>query len=104
MIGRILVGLLTVGLLVGAVALGAQLILDRSYLVGVADDEIVIFRGFDVQLGPIDLLRVHERPGVRLEQVPASLRPIYLQGRPAADLGDARRMIDTIPLIEADGA
>jgi len=103
MIGRLLVGVITLGLLIGAVTLGAQLILDRAYLVGVADEEIVIFRGFDVQIGPIDLLRVHERPGIPLEQVPESLRPIYLQGRPAADLGDARRMVDTIPLIEVDG-
>jgi protein phosphatase len=103
MIGRLLVGVITLGLLIGAVTLGGQVILDRSYLVGVADEEIVIFRGFDVQVGPIDLLRVHERPGVLLEQVPESLRPIYLQGRPAADLGDARRMVDTIPLIETDG-
>ena len=103
MIGRLLVGVITLGLLIGAITLGAQLILDRSYLVGVADEEIVIFRGFDVQVGPIDLLRVHERPGITLEQVPESLRPIYLQGRPAADLGDARRMVDTIPLIETDG-
>jgi serine/threonine protein phosphatase PrpC len=104
MIGRLLVGVITLGLLIGALGLGAQLILDRSYLVGVADDEIVIFRGFDVQLGPIDLLRVHERPGVRLEQVPESLRALYLEGRPAADLGDARRMVDTIPLVEVGGA
>jgi PPM family protein phosphatase len=103
MVGRILVGVVTLGLLLATIGLGAQLILDRSYLVGVADEEIVIFRGFDVQLGPIDLLRVHERPGVRLEQVPVALRPIYLQGRPAADLGDARRMVDTIPLIEPAG-
>jgi len=103
MIGRLLIGVIALGLLIGAVTLGAQLILDRSYLVGVADEEIVIFRGFDVQIGPIDLLRVHERPGIALEQVPESLRPIYLQGRPAADLGDARRMVDTIPLIEVDG-
>jgi serine/threonine protein phosphatase PrpC len=103
MIGRILVGAVTIGLLLGAIGLGAQLVIDRSYLVGVEDEEVVIFRGFDVQLGPIDLLRVHERTGVRLEQVPEALRPIYLQGRPAADLGDARRMVDTIPLVESDG-
>jgi PPM family protein phosphatase len=104
MLGRVLVGALTVGLLIGALTLGAQVIIDRSYLVGVRDDEVVIFRGFDVQLGPIDLLRVDERTGITLEQVPASLRPVYLQGRPAADLGDARRMVDAIPLVGTDGS
>lgn len=103
MVGRLLIGVLTLGLLIGAVTLGMQVIIDRSYLVGVRDDEVVIFRGFDVQVGPIDLLRVHERTGVTLEQVPESLRPVYLQGRPAADLGDARRMVDAIPLVGTAG-
>jgi PPM family protein phosphatase len=103
MFGRLLVGVITLALIGGALTLGTQLILDRSYLVGVEDEEIVIFRGYDVQFGPIDLLRVHERPGVLLEQVPEALRPVYLQGRPAADIGDARRMVDTIPLLEVEG-
>ena len=61
------------------------------------------FVSFDVQLGPLDLKRVHERPGVLLEQVPPALRPVYEAGRPAADLGDARRIVAAIPLLE-DGA
>jgi PPM family protein phosphatase len=104
LVGKLLIGAVTLGLLIGAVTLGTQLLLDRSYLVGVADEEIVIFRGYDVQFGPIDLLRVHERPGVPLARVPEALRPVYLQGRPAADIGDARRMVDTIPLLEVDGS
>jgi len=83
--------------------LGGRVILDRAYLVGVADEEIVIFRGFDVQLGPLDLKQVHERPGVLLADVPPALRPVYEAGRPAADLLDARRIVAAIPLVE-DGA
>jgi serine/threonine protein phosphatase PrpC len=86
--------------LVSGLGLGGRLILDRAYLVGVADEEIVIYRGFDVQVGSIDLKRVHERTGVMLEQVPPALRPVYTAGRPAADLGDARRIVRNIPLLE----
>ncbi len=97
---RMIVGAIAVTLVVTGLALGARLIVDRAYLVGVADEEIVIYRGFDVQLGPIDLKRIHERPGVTIDQVPPALRPVYEAGRPAADLGDARRIVRSIPLLE----
>jgi PPM family protein phosphatase len=100
---KLVIAAITAVLLVSGVALGARLIIDRAYLVGVAEEEIVIYRGFDVQLGPIDLLRVHERTGVTLDQVQPALRPVYLAGRPAADLGDARRIVRNIPLIEGAG-
>lgn len=100
---RLVVGVLAVVLVGTGIALGGRVILDRAYLVGVADGEIVIFRGFDVRLGPLDLKRVHERPGVLLEAVPPALRPVYEAGRPAADLGDARRIISAIPLLQDVG-
>ena len=97
---RVVVGTVAVVLLVLGLVLGARLIVDRAYLVGVADEEIVIYRGFDVQLGPIDLKRIHERPGILLAEVPPALRPVYEAGRPAADLGDARRIVRNIPLLD----
>ena len=100
---RLVVGVIAVVLLGTGIVLGGRVILDRAYLVGVADEEIVIFRGFDVQLGPLDLKQVHERPGVLLADVPPALRPVYEAGRPAADLLDARRIVAAIPLVE-DGA
>ena len=100
---KLVVAAITVVLLVSGVALGARLIIDRAYLVGVAEEEIVIYRGLDVQLGPIDLLRVHERTGVTLDRVQPALRPVYEAGRPAADLGDARRIVRNIPLVEGPG-
>jgi len=99
---RAVVAVLAVAISAGAVMLGAQLILDRAYLVGVADEEIVIYRGFDVQFGPVDLRRVHERPGLPLDEVPPYLHQLYLDGRPAADLGDARRIVAGIPRVPAD--
>jgi PPM family protein phosphatase len=101
---KLVVAAVTAVLLLTGLGLGARVILDRAYLVGVADDEIVIFRGFDLQLGPIDLKRVHERPGIPLDQVQPALRPVYEAGRPAADLGDARRIVRNIPLVAATPA
>lgn len=101
---RVVVAVLSVAIAGGALALGAQLILDRAYLVGVSDDEIVIYRGFDVQFGTVDLRRVHERPGLTLGEVPPYLHQVYLDGRPAADLGDARRIVAGIPRVRADSA
>jgi PPM family protein phosphatase len=100
---KLVIAAVTIVLLVTGIALGARLIIDRAYLVGVADEEIVIFRGFDVQLGPVDLLRVHERTGVTLDRIQPALRPVYEAGRPAADLGDARRIVRNIPLVEGAG-
>ena len=100
--GRAVIALITLVISAGAIGLGVQLLLDRAYLVGVEEDEVVIFRGFDVQLGPLDLLRVHERPGITLDQVPGYLQPLYLDGRPAADLTDARRIVASIPLVEVE--
>jgi len=97
---KLIIAVVTIVLLLTGLGLGARLIVDRAYLVGVADEEIVIFRGFDIQLGPVDLKRVHERPGITLDQVPPALRPVYEAGRPAADLGDARRIVRNIPLVE----
>jgi serine/threonine protein phosphatase PrpC len=99
---RALVAVATLAVLAGGVATGAQFLLSRAYLVGVAGDEVVIFRGLDVQVGPVDLRRVHERPGVRLVEVPPALRPVFEAGRPAADLDDARRMVEAIPLLTAE--
>jgi len=98
---KLIIALVTTVLLASGVLLGARVILDRAYLVGVADEEIVIFRGFDVQLGPIDLLRVHERTGVTLDTVQPALHPVYEAGRPAADLGDARRIVRSIRRIDS---
>jgi serine/threonine protein phosphatase PrpC len=98
---RTVIGSVVAAMLIIGLSLGGRLIIDRAYLVGVEGDEIVIFRGFDVQVGSLDLKRVHERPGVLLEDVPPALRPVYEAGRPAADLGDARRIVSSIPLREA---
>jgi serine/threonine protein phosphatase PrpC len=97
---RVVIGVVVTAVLVAGLALGGRLIIDRAYLVGVEGEEIVIYRGFDVQFGPVDLKRVHERPGVLLDQVPPALRPVYEAGRPAADLGDARRIVRNIPLLD----
>jgi serine/threonine protein phosphatase PrpC len=97
LVARVVVAVVALAVTGGVLGLGARLILDRAYLVGVHADEIVIYRGFDVQFGPIDLRRVHERPGLLLDEIPIYLHQVYLDGRPAADLGDARRIVAGIP-------
>ena len=99
---RLIVATVATVLLVTGLVLGARVIIDRSYLVGVDGEEIVIYRGFDVQVGPVDLKRVHERTGVQLDDVRPAVRSLYESGRPAADLGDARRIVRNIPLLDAD--
>lgn len=99
---RLLVGVVALGLVGAGVTLGLRVILDRAYLVGVADTEIVIYRGFDVQVGPVDLKRVEERTGVLLDDVPPAVRPSLEAGRPAADLGDARRIVASLPRTGTD--
>ena len=99
---RLLVGIIALGLVGAGVTLGLRVILDRAYLVGVADAEIVIYRGFDVQVGPFDLKRIEERTGVVLDDVPPAVRPSLEAGRPAADLGDARRIVANLPRTGTD--
>lgn len=100
---RLLVGVIALGLVGAGVTLGLRVILDRAYLVGVADAEVVIYRGFDVQVGPVDLKRIEERTGVLLDDVPPAVRPSLEAGRPAADLGDARRIVANLPRSGSDG-
>lgn len=99
---RLLVGVIALGLVGAGVTLGLRVILDRAYLVGVADAEVVIYRGFDVQVGPVDLKRIEERTGVLLDDVPPAVRPSLEAGRPAADLGDARRIVANLPRSGSD--
>lgn len=90
----------SVALLIALVVGGARFLLDRSFYVGVDEGELVIFSGVTFDLGPIPLSRVRERTSVLLEDVPEYLRPAYEAGRPAVDLADARRMVESTPRTE----
>ena len=94
----IVLGLAVIG---GLVFAGGQFLLSRSYFVGLDDDEVVIFQGVDADLGPLPLARVVERTGIVLDDVSSWYHPNLEQGRPVADLNDARRIVRQVPLREA---
>jgi len=101
-VGRTLATVLAVVLILGIVIGGARFLLERSFYVGIDEGELVIFSGVAFDLGPIPLSRVRERTGVLIEDIPPYLRPAYEQGRPAVDLGDARRMVESTPRTERE--
>ncbi|MEX2324602.1 MAG: Stp1/IreP family PP2C-type Ser/Thr phosphatase [Nitriliruptoraceae bacterium] len=93
-----------VAVLIGVLFAGGRFLLSQSYFVGVEDDYVVIYQGVDVEFGPINLARVHERTDVSLGDIPAWYHPTLEAGRPAADINDARRIVQGIPRRDADDA
>jgi PPM family protein phosphatase len=100
-LGRASAIVLGIAIIGGLVFAGGQFLLSRSYFVGLDDDEVVIFQGVDADLGPIPLARVVERTDIRLDDVSSWYHPNLEQGRPVADLNDARRIVRQVPLREA---
>jgi PPM family protein phosphatase len=83
--------------LVGLLVAGGRFLLNQTYFIGLEDQEVVIYQGIDVQVGPFDLKRVVERTDIHLDEVPAWYHPTLEAGRPAADINDARRIVQGIP-------
>jgi PPM family protein phosphatase len=94
---RLLGALAIVVLLVGVSVIGGRFLLDRSYYVGLDDDQIVIYQGVDLTLGPLDLGRVHERSDLTVDEVPSWYADALADGIAAADLGDAQRIVENAP-------
>jgi PPM family protein phosphatase len=90
---------LGVALLLGVIIGGGQFLLSRSVYVGVDDGEVVIFRGVNADIGRISLSRVDERSGIMLDDVMPYYHPILEAGRPAANMAEARRLLDDLPLV-----
>lgn len=93
---------LGLAVIIGLVVVGGQFLLSRSYFVGLDGEQVVIYQGIDVELGPISLARVTERTELGLDEVPAWFHPQLEAGRPAANLNDARRIVRGIPRRDAD--
>ncbi|MCC5947278.1 MAG: Stp1/IreP family PP2C-type Ser/Thr phosphatase [Nitriliruptoraceae bacterium] len=74
-----------------------QFLLSRSYFVGLDGEEVVIYQGIDGAIGPIPLARVVERTDLFLDDIPSYEHPRLEQGRTAADINDARRLVRLIP-------
>jgi len=100
-LGRAVAIVLALTLLAGLVGGGGQFLLSRSFFVGLDGDQVVIYRGLDASIGPLDLSRVVERTDLTLGDVPAWYHPALEAGRPAADLADARRIANGVPRRDA---
>ena len=97
---RRLASLLVALVLLGAVLVGGgRWLLGRSWYVGVNDEQVAIFQGVDVSIGPLDLHWVAEESDLTLDEV----APFFVDNLhatiPAASLTDARRIIDNAPRV-----
>ena len=91
--------LVIVALLVG----GGWFLLSQSYYVGLDDEEVVIYQGVDLELGPLELFRIVERTGLSGDEVQRWYRDHHLEeGVPAAGLEDARTIVDDAPRTDED--
>jgi PPM family protein phosphatase len=100
-LGRIAAIVAVVVALALAAVLGGRFLLDRSYYVGLDGDDVVVYRGVDLTLGPVELGRVFERSDLSVDDVPTWYAQALEDGVTAADLDDARRIIDNAPRREA---
>jgi PPM family protein phosphatase len=89
----ILFGVLVLG---GLLAGGAYFLLSQEYFVGLDEEQIVIYQGVDVELGPLDLARVVERTELSADDVQPWFRSRLEEGVPAAGLSDARSIVETM--------
>jgi protein phosphatase len=96
-LGKVAAGLVGLAVLAALAFVGGRFLLDRSFYVGLDGDEVVIYQGVDVELGPLSLDRIVERTDLRIEEVATYYRASLEDGRTATDLPDARRIVDGAP-------
>jgi PPM family protein phosphatase len=96
-LGKLAAVIVGIALLVGLAVLGGRFLLDRSYFVGVDDEQVVIFRGVDLTIGPLELSRVFERTDLTVDELPTYYAETLTDGVAAADLADARRIVRNAP-------
>jgi PPM family protein phosphatase len=96
-VAKLAVIVLGVAVLAGLAFLGGRFLIDRSFYVGLDDEEVVIYRGVDLTLGPLELGRVFERTGLTVDDVPTWYAQALEDGVTAADLQDARRIVENAP-------
>ncbi|MEX1177358.1 MAG: Stp1/IreP family PP2C-type Ser/Thr phosphatase [Nitriliruptor sp.] len=101
-LGRVLAILAVVLVLLALAFAGGRFLLDRSYYVGLDEEQVVIYRGVDLTLGPVELGSVFERSDLDVDQIPTWYAEALEDGVAAADLADARRIIENAPR-RADG-
>lgn len=92
----IVAAIVALALLAGA-ALGGRWLLSRSFWVGADEGTVTIFRGIPASLGPLALYWEAETTDVELADVAQWYRPQLEDGIAAADLADARRIVENAP-------
>ncbi len=97
-LGRATAVVASVAVLAALLIGGGQFLLSRSYFVALDDDQVVIYQGVDASIGPVTLARVTERSELVLADIPSWYHPNLENGRTAADLNDARRIVRDIPV------
>jgi hypothetical protein len=82
------------------VGVGGWFLVSQQYYVGLDGEQVVIYRGVDASLGPVELARVAERTQLGADDVPAWYRAALEDGVTAADINDARRIVANAPRRE----
>jgi PPM family protein phosphatase len=99
-LGRATAITLGVIVLVALLAGGGWFLVSQQYYVGLDGEQVVIYRGVDATLGPVELARIAERTQLGADDVPAWYRAALEDGVTAADINDARRIVANAPRRE----
>jgi PPM family protein phosphatase len=91
-------------LLLVLLGLGGWFLVSQQYYVGLDGEQVVIYRGVDATIGPLELARIAERTQLGAEDVPAWYRATLEDGVTAADINDARRIVANAPRRDGEAA
>lgn len=94
---RVLTTIAVLIALVVLAALGGWWLLSRSYFVGLDGDRVAIFHGVPADLGPVELYWVAEETDLAAGELPAYQVNRFEEGVAAADLRDARTIVENAP-------
>ena len=93
---RTLVVVVVAAVLTGAGASAGWAWVQRQYYVGVSGDDVVIYRGVSGSLAGIDLSHVHAHASLPVTTLPEFERKRVRDGIHAANLADARSIVDRL--------
>jgi PPM family protein phosphatase len=107
-VGRATAIVLGIVVVLALVGVGGWFLVSQQYYVGLDGEQVVIYRGVDATVGPLELARVAERTQLGADEVPSWYRAALEDGVTAADINDARRIVANAPrrepAEEEDGA
>ncbi len=98
---RLMVAAAAVVLVLGLFAAGGWWLLSRSFFVGLDGNVVTIYRGVPTAVGPFELSWVAEHTEIQTSQLPPWFLTRLRDGIAAADLTDARRIVQSAPRVES---